>query len=256
MTESYIPKHVAIIMDGNGRWAVNRGRHRIWGHIRGSKNISQIVETVSHLKIKALTLYSFSTENWSRPLKEIQIIFSLINKYIKKERSKIIENHICFKTIGNMENLPQSTATCIKDLEHTTKLARGLKLTFAFDYGGRTDIVNSINKFIGRHPTKEMTEKDLTDNLSCPELGDVDLLLRTGGDQRISNFLLWQSAYAELFFTKTKWPDFTSNELVDIFNQFSKRKRRFGSISQKKELQETLCLASKQKNSFINMTKA
>ncbi len=244
-------KHVAVIMDGNGRWAKDRCHSRTWGHIRGAKVVSEIIETASKQSIEALTLYAFSTENWSRPFIEIQTIFILLDKYLQKERQRILDNDICFKVIGDLKGLPKKTMMHIKGLEESTMRAEGLKLTFAFGHGGRTDIVNSVNKFIDRYPNKKITERDIENNLCYPDVGNVDLLIRTGGNQRISNFLLWHMAYAELFFTKTKWPEFSGKEFNDILDRFSKRERRFGSVSKSKSLQSTTELASQQKDLFL-----
>ena len=244
-------KHVAIIMDGNGRWAKNRGHSRTWGHIRGAKVVSKIIETASKKNVEALTLYSFSTENWSRPIIEIQTIFMLLDKYLQREQQRILDNDICFKVMGDILGLPQKTIKRIDNLEKITRSANGLKLTFAFGYGGRTDIVSSVNKFIAYCPNKKITEKDIKENLSYPDIGDVDILIRTGGNQRISNFLLWQVAYAEIFFTKTKWPEFNKKEFEDILDQFSTRERRFGAVSKSVSLQCTTDTASQQKNSFL-----
>ncbi|MBL6989373.1 MAG: di-trans,poly-cis-decaprenylcistransferase [Bacteriovoracaceae bacterium] len=225
------PNHVAIVMDGNGRWAQDRLHSRAWGHIRGAKVISSIVEEAIDLDIKALTLYAFSTENWSRPLPEIKIIFSLLKKYLIKERAQILNNNIRFNVIGDTSKLPVETNQLIASLEQDTSSSDGLNLTFAFGYGGRAEIISAVNQFIKSTPDKvPMTEEDLTNNLMAPQNGDVDLLIRTGGDQRISNFLLWQVAYAELFFTQTKWPNFNRFEFREICQQFGTIERRFGGV--------------------------
>jgi len=218
-------------MDGNGRWAKSRYHSRIWGHIRGASVVSEIVEEADELGLEALTLYAFSTENWSRPQKEVKTLFTLLKKFLKRERTRILRNDIRFKIIGNPEGLPQGTLDLIASLENETKNAQGLKLTFAFGYSGKEEIVNSINKYITANPGVHITEKDLEANLYYPEAGNVDLLIRTGGDQRVSNFLLWQIAYSEFFFTQTKWPDFTNDEFRGILYQVSGRERRFGNIS-------------------------
>jgi undecaprenyl diphosphate synthase len=222
-------KHIAIIMDGNGRWAKMRSHPRVWGHIRGSNTVSDIVEAASDIGIQALTLYAFSSENWCRPQLEIKVLFRLLHKFLQKEKNRILKNQIRFKVIGDISNLPISTKKLISDLELQTVNMKGLKLTFAFGYGGRNEIVQAMNQFIKDHPSEEVTEKTLAQYMALPDLGDVDLLIRTGGDQRVSNFLLWQIAYAELFFTETKWPDFTDTEFKKIIETVSLRERRFGS---------------------------
>lgn len=249
MTQNEIcgPRHVAIIMDGNGRWAQERKHPRVWGHIRGSQIVSQIVEQADDCGVKALTLYAFSTENWSRPVTEVKVLFTLLKKFLKKERKRILANNICFKVIGDISELPAATQKLILDLEEETETFEGLKLTFAFGYGGRKEIIDSINKFIKENPGKELEESKLNSLLYRPEIGDVDLLIRTGGDKRISNYLLWQIAYAELWFTKTKWPDFTREEFKNILLEVSKRERRFGMVS------TTDCLENSRKQADENL---
>jgi undecaprenyl diphosphate synthase len=222
-------KHIAIIMDGNGRWAKMRSHPRVWGHIRGSNTVSDIVETANDIGVQALTLYAFSSENWCRPQLEIKVLFRLLHKFLQKEKNRILKNQIRFRVIGDITHLPNTTKKLINELELDTANMKGLKLTFAFGYSGRTEIVQAMNQFIKLHPSEEVTEKALSQYMALPDLDDVDLLIRTGGDQRVSNFLLWQIAYAELFFTETKWPDFTSDEFKEIIQAVSLRERRFGS---------------------------
>lgn len=243
-------KHVAIIMDGNGRWAQKRLRPRVWGHIRGSSIISSIVEAADDEGLSALTLYAFSTENWSRPIAEVSTLFNLLKKFLLKERTRLIKNNVSFKVIGDIANLPVETQKLISETEEITKENKGLKLTFAFSYGGRSEIVKSVNEFIKNNPSKELTEKDLTSHLYNPETGDVDLLIRTGGDQRISNFLLWQMAYAELYFTPTRWPDFSAKEFKQILNNVTQRERRFGNISSESDLSSSADKAEVNKHAF------
>ncbi len=225
-------KHVAIIMDGNGRWAKQRLRPRIWGHVRGSSVVSDIVQAADDNGIKSLTLYAFSTENWSRPKDEVFSLFKLLKKFLQKEKNRIIANNINFKVIGEIQNLPQETISMIKEVEELTSHATGLNLTFAFGYGGRAEIIQAFNAFSLKYPGQTLKENDLNQYFYRPEIGDVDLMIRTGGEKRISNFLLWQMAYAELYFTDTKWPDFTPKEFKNILQEVSKRERRFGNINQ------------------------
>lgn len=231
-------------MDGNGRWAKQRLRPRVWGHIRGANIVSDIVEASHDLKLEALTFYAFSTENWSRPEGEVATLFKLLKKFLIRERKNILKNNIKFKIIGEIENLPEDTQKEIIRLEDDSKSNTGLKLSFAFGYGGRQEIVHAVNKFIKKHPTQQIKMEDLAENLYRPESGDVDLLIRTGGDLRVSNFLLWQISYAELFFTKTKWPDFTRTEYIKILNEVSKHDRRFGGLNNEGNLLETTRLAA------------
>lgn len=243
-------KHVAIIMDGNGRWAKTRFRPRIWGHVRGSGVVSDIVEAADDMGIKSLTLYAFSTENWSRPIDEVSTLFKLLKKFLMKEKARILANNIKFKVIGEISNLPKDTINLIRDVENLSSSATGLNLTFAFSYGGRAEIVRAINTFNQNNSGKEMTESDLSSLMYRSECGDVDLMIRTGGDQRISNFLLWQMAYAELYFTQTQWPDFSVKEFKKIVDHVSSRERRFGNISAQVCLDETSEQAQANKSLF------
>ena len=231
-------KHVAIIMDGNGRWAQERAHRRLWGHVRGSRVVSSIVEQASDMGLKALTLYAFSTENWSRPLPEVQALFLLLKKFLKQEEKRIIANNIRFKVIGDSSRLPVETRKMISDLEERTVNATGLKLSFAFSYGGRDELVKAINTYIEKNPGKAIDEEALSKNLMTADCGDVDLLIRTGGDQRISNFLLWQNAYAELYFTEKKWPEFSPSDFKEIVENVALRERRFGSAGDKSSFEQ------------------
>lgn len=244
-------KHVAVIMDGNGRWANQRFHPRIWGHVRGSAVVTNIVEAADDIGLKALTLYAFSTENWSRPLEEVSSLFKLLKKFLLKEKQKILSNNIKFKVIGEIQNLPAETISLIKEIEDLTKKATGLNLTFAFSYGGRSEIVRAMNLFQSANPGQEVTETALSSMMYRPEVGDVDLMIRTGGEQRISNFLLWQMAYAELYFTPTKWPDFSAGEFKKIIQNVSNRERRFGNVSAQDDLVDSVDRAESNKASFL-----
>ena len=243
-------KHVAIIMDGNGRWAKKRYHPRIWGHVRGSAVVSDIVKTADELNLKTLTLYAFSTENWSRPLEEVSTLFKLLKKFLIKEKSRILSNDIKFRVIGEIDSLPSETISLIREIEELTTNAKGLNLIFAFNYGGRSEIIRSVNAFNKTNPNRIITEADLSRLLYCPEVGDVDLMIRTGGEQRISNFLIWQMAYAEMYFTKTKWPDFTPEEFREIIGVVSARERRFGNITDEGDLSGSIDKASFNKTTF------
>lgn len=247
-------KHVAIIMDGNGRWAKQRHRPRIWGHVRGSSVVSEIVEEADGIGLKSLTLYAFSTENWSRPLDEVGVLFKLLKKFLLKEQKRILSNNIKFQVIGEIQNLPKETIHLIEETQKLSEKATGLNLTFAFSYGGRSEIVRAVNQFNKINPNKEITEADFNNLMYRPETGDVDLLIRTGGDQRISNFLLWQMAYAELYFTPTKWPDFSTSEFKKIIENVSSRERRFGGINAQNDLEESLEKSKENKNAFVKGT--
>lgn len=236
-------KHVAVIMDGNGRWAKLRGHPRVWGHVRGSAVVSDIVEVADNLGVESLTMYAFSSENWSRPQTEVKVLFNLLYKFLQKERARILKNNIRFKIMGDTSNLPTHTQRLISQLENESAFNTGLKLTFAFGYGGRSEIVSAMNRYMKAFPGQEIDEDILNHYLMVPDLGDVDLLIRTGGDQRISNFMLWQIAYAEMFFTHTKWPDFTAAEFKEIIELVSKRERRFGAIESSKDLKTNVTVA-------------
>jgi len=229
---SHSIKHVAFIMDGNGRWAKNRSHRRVWGHLRGAAIIPDLIEESDRLGIEKITLFSFSTENWSRPISEITTLFKILKKFLIKEEKRILNNDICFKIVGSIDRLPLETQEIIIALENKTKNAQGLKLNVAFDYGGRKEIVDAVNSFIGENEKREMKESDLEKFLYENNKQDIDLLIRTGGEKRISNFLLWQLAYAELYFTDTKWPNFTREEYCSIVKSVAKRERRFGYVTE------------------------
>ena len=243
--------HVAIIMDGNGRWANRRFRPRIWGHVRGSTVVSDIVKAADDIGLKALTMYAFSTENWSRPVEEVSTLFRLLRKFLLKEKQRILNNNIKFQVIGEIQNLPYETVALIKGLQDLTQNATGLKLTFAFNYGSRSEIIRAVNNFQLNHPGRLMSEADLTESMYRPETGDVDLMIRTGGEQRVSNFLLWQMAYAELYFTPTKWPDFSPSEFKKIIEHVSNRERRFGNVCAQEALELSIEKAECNKTAFI-----
>lgn len=243
-------RHVAIIMDGNGRWATMRSRPRVWGHIRGSSVVADIVEEADACGVQALTLYAFSTENWCRPQTEVKVLFALLKKFLNKERPRLLKNQVRFKIMGDITHLPKDTQELINQLENETENFQGLKLTFAFGYGGRDEIVFAVNNWIENNPGKKLTIDQLQGKLFVSDTGDVDLLIRTGGDQRISNFMLWQIAYAELYFSDSKWPDFTRDEFRKILIETSRRERRFGSISEEKNLVNSIERASQNKSFF------
>lgn len=230
-------------MDGNGRWAKLRSHPRVWGHVRGTAVVSDIVEAADKLGVEALTMYAFSSENWCRPQTEVSVLFNLLYKFLRKERQRIITNKIRFRIMGDISNLPEHTKKLIAQLENETRYHTGLKLTFAFGYGGRSEITNAMNRFMQDHPGQPISDDSLQAYLMIPDLGDVDLLIRTGGDQRISNFMLWQVAYAEMYFSPTKWPDFTAIEFKEILEIVAKRERRFGAIAPSKDLNSNIAIA-------------
>jgi undecaprenyl diphosphate synthase len=224
-----LPVHVGIIMDGNGRWATKRGLPRIEGHRKGAEVTERIVKAASNLGIKYLSLYAFSTENWKRPKEEVEFLFNLMYEYINSRLSLFLENNVKFKTIGRLWELPQYLQEGFKSIEEKTTHCTGMTAVFAVNYGGRQEIIDAVNRLI-KDGVQNITPEVLQKYVYMPELPDVDLIIRTSGEMRISNFLLWQSAYAELWFTKTLWPDFTEEEFLEAIEDFKRRDRKFGGI--------------------------
>ena len=220
--------NVAIIMDGNGRWAIDKGMDRLLGHKEGAKSAKKIIEVCSDLKIKYLTLYAFSTENWNRPQYEVDSLMSLLSSMLENEIKELERNNIVFSVVGRIEDLPTSVQKIISEAIDRTKNNTGLILSLALSYGGRQEIIDAINKIILSKKSEIIDEEIVKNNLYCPEIPDPDLIIRTAGEYRLSNFLLWQSAYSEFFFTKTLWPNFNYMQLKEIINKFNKRKRNFG----------------------------
>lgn len=248
-------KHVAIIMDGNGRWAKRKGHPRIWGHVRGSFNVSKIVEASDECGLKSLTLYAFSTENWSRPKKEISVLFQLLKKFVKRERTNLIEKNVRFRCMGTLEALPKHISLEVEQLQLDTAHLTGLTLTVAFDYGGRNEIINACSRILENkeNVSLPLTEESFSQYLCYKDLHNIDLLIRTGGVFRISNFLLWQIAYAELFFTQTAWPEFSVNEFKDILNTVQGRERRFGNINSTGSYEDTKQKALENRRNISNL---
>ncbi len=221
-------KHLALIMDGNGRWAVRQNKNRSAGHEQGAKNVLTIVKYCSNIGVKYLTLYAFSTENWKRPKLEVELLMKLFSKFLKKELKTLLENSIKFDTIGDTSKFSNALQKTIQITKDKTENCSGMTLVLAVNYGSKDEITRAVNRAIIEG--KEVNEKDIDKLLDTSSLPDVDLLVRTGGDQRLSNFLLWQSAYAELMFTNTLWPDFSTGELETILLQYETTSRRFGAI--------------------------
>ena len=223
-------KNVAIIMDGNGRWAKERRRPRIWGHIRGSRKVTEIVTKACELNLESLTLYAFSTENWSRPTDEVSNLFKILKKFLLKEKSTILKNNIRFSVVGNYRVLETELVEIIDSLQDISAENTGMKLNLAVNYGGRAEIIDAVNSYVRENPGKAVREEDISQNLYDNSVVDIDLMIRTAGDKRISNFLLWQTCYAEFYFSNTQWPEFTAFELEEIINSVSTRERRFGGV--------------------------
>ena len=223
-----LPNHVAIIMDGNGRWALQRGKSRNYGHQCGLKAIEKIVDYSIKKKISYLTLFTFSSENWKRPKKEVNFLFKLLENYFKKNLLKVIKSGIKVKIIGNRSKLASNLRKIIKLVENKTKKNKKILVQLALNYGSKQEIINSL-KIVNKKKQK-VTIKNFEKTLYTSSFPDPDILIRTGGQRRLSNFLLWQIAYAEIFFVKKMWPDFNNNDFQKILNNFKKIKRNFGDI--------------------------
>ena len=232
-----LPKHLAIIMDGNGRWAKKRGFLRAIGHENGTKSVREVVECSAELGISHLTLYAFSTENWSRPKLEVDTLMKLLVNSLKKEVKTLQENDISLRTIGNIEKLPSSVYKNLLSVIEQTKDNQRMTLTLALNYGSREEFINCVKEISVKVKNNLISPDDIDDeiinkHLYTKNLPDVDLLIRTSGELRISNFLLWQIAYSELYFTDVLWPDFTKNHLYEAILNYQNRERRFGKTSE------------------------
>ncbi len=230
-----LPRHIAIIMDGNGRWAHMRNQLRMFGHEQGAKTVRDIVSECARLEIEALTLYSFSTENWSRPAQEIEFLMNLYVQYLIAERSMMMDNDVRFVQIGRRHGLPQHV---LDELDRTSQLTaanKGLTLALAINYGSRTEILDAVFTIAkkvqaGRLDPAAITEQTISDHLYTAGLPDPDMLIRTAGEMRVSNYLLWQISYAEIYVCNTCWPDFTVDELHKALRTFASRVRKFGGV--------------------------
>jgi undecaprenyl diphosphate synthase len=222
------PSHVGIIMDGNGRWAELRGKKRTFGHKEGSKNVDRIVEHAFAKGVRTLTLYAFSSENWARPKEEVDALMILLKTYFTKFMKKVLKNNVRLNVIGDISVLTKDLQEIILDDMEKSKHNTERILNVAINYGGRQEIVYAVNKLIKEN--KEITVENISSALYTAEFGEPDLIIRTGGELRTSNFLIYQGAYSELYFTKVLWPDFDGAELDLALEEFSKRKRRFGKI--------------------------
>ena len=235
--DNIIPEHIAIIMDGNGRWAKKRGLPRIAGHRQGIKSVREITNICSDIGVKYLTLYTFSTENWNRPQKEVDALMMLLLSTIKNEIKDIHKNNLVLSTIGNIEVLPKNIKKEISNGIDLTSNNTGLNLILALNYGSRQEIIVAVNNIIEKNNKGEIDSSMIDENLfssflSTKNIPDPDLLIRTGGELRISNFLLWQCAYTEIYLTDTFWPDFRKEKLIESITAFQKRERRFGKTSE------------------------
>ena len=232
-----IPTHVAIIMDGNGRWAKKRNMPRVKGHYEGMQTVKKITKYASKLGIQYLTLYAFSTENWARPKEEVSYLMDLPEKMFTSFMPELMENNVKVEVIGVVEKLPENTRKAVEDAIEQTKNNTGLKLIFALNYGSKDEIVTAVKRIAqgaanNEYKLEEIDEQLISDNLFTKDTPDPDLLIRTSGEQRISNFLLWQIAYSEFIFTKVAWPDFVEEEFYKALLEYQSRDRRFGGLNE------------------------
>jgi undecaprenyl diphosphate synthase len=225
------PRHIAVIMDGNGRWARQRGLPRAFGHQQGVKSLHEAVEVCDEVGVQYLTAYTFSTENWFRPKSEVELLLKLMAQTMDDERPGLMRNNIRVRAIGRLSDLPEGLRQALDRLIADTSRNTGLTLTLAISYGGRTEVLDACRRAVaaGQAPA---TEAEFGALLYDPSLPDPDLLIRTGGDRRISNFLLWQLAYTELYFTEVLWPDFRREQLLAAVNDYAQRQRRFGRVAE------------------------
>ena len=232
-----LPKHIAIIMDGNGRWAKLRNKPRVFGHREGAKSVRKIVEATARLGIKNLTLYAFSTENWNRPKHEVKTLMKLLVSALKRELVLMKKNNIKLNAIGHTDKMPENVQHELQEVLDETKMNTGLVLTLALSYGARQEIQRAIKEISYKVKNNIISVENVDENiinkhLYTQNLPDVDLLIRTSGEVRISNFLLWQIAYAELYFTEELWPDFNETSLLNAITDYQLRERRFGKTSE------------------------
>ncbi len=230
-----IPKHLAIIMDGNGRWAKKRNLPRIFGHKEGAKSVREIIEASAKIGIKYLTLYAFSTENWKRPDKEVNFLMNLLNNYLTKEEKTLIDNDIRLNVIGDISKLPEKIQKKIDRLKRITKNNKRMMLILALNYGARSEITQAVKKISsmvkkGKLKTGKIKESTISENLYTAGIPDPDLLIRTSGEMRVSNFLLWQIAYSEIYISDVLWPDFRKKELFKAIKEYGRRERRYGGL--------------------------
>ena len=230
-----LAKHVGIIMDGNRRWAKLNGLKNLEGHKKGANNVKKILKVAISCKIKYLTLFAFSSENWKRTNEEIQDLISLLRFFLKRQINEFLENDICLKILGELSLFPNDIINDLNKLSEASKENKTLNLIIAINYGSRQEITSTVKKIAYYAISKKITINDIndkliSDNLYTKGLPDPDLIIRTGGDCRLSNFLLWQSAYSELIFVKKYWPDFNQDDFLSAINEFNKRERRFGGL--------------------------
>lgn len=232
-----IPAHVAVIMDGNGRWAQSRGLPRLAGHRQGASVVRKITTEACRLGIQYLTLYSFSSQNWKRPLAEVTGLMELLYDFCGREEETLIKNNVQLQVIGRLDKMPAATRMAVQRLCSVTSKQDGMRLTLALDYGGREELTRAVQAIAARVEEGSMSASDINEetvraHLDSSDLPDPDLLIRTSGEYRLSNFLSWQAAYSELYFTQVYWPDFTESHLIDALEDYNRRQRRFGGIAE------------------------
>ena len=233
INKTNLPKHIAITMDGNGRWAKTKGKLRVFGHKNGVKAVRDTVEAAAEIGIKFLTLYAFSTENWKRPESEVNSLMRLLVSAISKETKTLMDNNIRLSTIGDTESLPSKAKKELLQAIEKTKNNSKMTLVLALSYSGRWDIINAVNTIVKKNNVnRDITEEEFQQYLTTKSVPDPELLIRTSGEYRISNFLLWQIAYSELYFTDTLWPDFKKEDLEKAILDYQSRERRFGKTSE------------------------
>lgn len=249
-----IPEHIAIIMDGNGRWAKSKGKARVWGHRKGVRSVRDIVETCGQLGVKYLTLYAFSTENWKRPKDEVSMLMRLLVSSLRQEINSLHDNNVRLAVIGELSKLPKEAQNELLDSIDRTSKNTGLTLTLALSYSGRWDITRAMKRVAmdvrsGKISPEDVSEDTIAQYLSTSEMPDPDLLIRTSGELRISNFLLWQLAYTEIFISDCFWPEFRREKLYDAIRAFQNRERRFGMVSEQLNGTNT---RSRKKDDLVN----
>jgi len=246
-TEKSLPRHVAIIMDGNGRWARRQFRPRVWGHRRGVERVKQVVEAAAEIGVESLTLFAFSEENWARPSDEVNTLMGLLNTYLAREMQKLQEKNIRFRAIGDLSRLPDASQKLLRQTIKATEANTRMTLTLALSYSGRSEIVHAAKKIAtlverGDFTADQIDQQLFGKFLESSELPELDLMIRTSGEFRVSNFLLWQLAYAELYFTPVFWPDFTREHFEEAIADYQGRQRRFGRVEA--DVQESFELSS------------
>jgi len=235
-----LPKHIAIIMDGNGRWAQLRHKPRVFGHIKGTRVAKKVITACSRKGIKNLTLYAFSTENWLRPNSEVSFLMDLLRRYLKKEADNLVKENIRFSTIGDISRVPADVKDAIATAMKATEKCTGLNLVFALSYGSRQEITEAVQSIAQKVADGALKPSDIDESvinaaLSTYPTPDPDLIIRTSGELRLSNFLMWQAAYSEFYFTSTLWPDFTETDLDQALQDYHRRQRRFGAVTSNDE---------------------